>query len=143
LLEVKDGKAKEVWTDADKDNVDKSLLCHWNTPIHHNGFVYGSSARHEIDADVRCVELATGDVKWKKRRTNRCSLLLVDGHFVCLSEYGDLSLFKPNPEKYDEVSRVELPLDAPCWAAPVLSRGLLYVRGKGKLIAYELIPQKR
>jgi outer membrane protein assembly factor BamB len=143
LLDLKTGKPKEVWTDADKDRVDKSLMCHWNTPVYHNGFVYGSSGRHDSDADVRCVELATGDVKWRKRRTARCSLMLVDGHVVSLSEYADLTLFKANPERYEEVSRVELPFDAPCWAPPVLSRGLLYVRGKGKLIAYDLIPQKK
>ena len=143
LLDLKGGKPREVWTDAEKDRVDKALMCHWNTPIHHNGFVYGCSGRHDSDADVRCVELATGDVKWRKRRTARCSLLFADGHFICLSEYADLTLFKANPEKYEEVSRFELPLDAPCWAPPVLSRGLLYVRGKGKLIAYELIPPKR
>ena len=71
------------------------------------------------------------------------ALLFADGHFVCLSEFGDLSLFNPNPAKYDEVSRVELPLEAPCWAPPVLSRGLLYVRGKGKLLALELIAPKK
>ena len=142
LIDLKDGKPKEVWTDADKDRLDKALACHWNTPVHHAGFVYGSSGRHDSDADVRCVELATGDVKWTKKRTYRCSLLFADGHFVCLSESGELSLFKANPAKYDEVSRYELPLDGPCWAPPVLSRGLLYVRGKGKLLALELIPPK-
>lgn len=143
FLDLKTGTPREVWTDADKDRVDKSLMCHWNTPVHHNGFVYASSGRHDSDADVRCVELATGDVKWKKRRTTRCSMMLVDGHVVCVSEYGDLTMFKATPDRYDEVSRFELPLDAPCWAPPVLSRGLLYVRGKGKLIAYELTPPKK
>ena len=33
----------------------------------------------------------------------RTSLLLVDGHFVCLGEYGRLQLLKVSPEKYDVV----------------------------------------
>jgi len=140
LLDFKDGKPKEVWTDADKDAVDKSLACHWNTPIHVNGFVYGSSGRHTEDADLRCIDLATGDLKWRQKRTKRCSLTFVDGHFLCLSEYGDLSLLKVNPQKYEEVAKYEVPeLKYPCWAAPVVSNGLLYVRGKGKLVALELI----
>lgn len=144
LLQFKNGKPAEVWTDADKDRFDKSLLCHWNTPIHHAGYIYGCSGRHDNEADVRCVELATGEVKWKKRRTFRCTLLMVDGHLVCLSEYGDLSLIKVNPEKYEEVSKYQVKeLVNPCWAPPVLSRGLLYLRGKDKLVCLELIPGKK
>jgi len=143
FLDLKGGKPKEIWTDKDNDLVDKSLACHWNTPIHVGGFVYGSSGRHTEDADVRCVELATGELKWRKKRTKRCSLTLVDGHFICLSEYGELSLLKVNSAKYDAVSSYEVPgLEYPCWAAPVVSDGLLYVRGKEKLIVLELIAKK-
>lgn len=144
LLDLKGGKPKEIWSDADKDRLDKSLLCHWNTPIHANGFVYGCSGRHDNEADLRCLELATGDIKWIKRKTFRCTLLQVDQHFVSLSEYGMLTLFKVNPEKYEEVSKYEVPeLSYPCWAPPVLSNGILYLRGKGKLVALELIPGRK
>ena len=34
-------------------------------------------------------------------------------------------------------------LESPCWAAPIVSNGLLYVRGKHYLACMELIPQKR
>lgn len=143
LLDLKGGKPKEVWTDKDKDAGDRSLMCHWNTPVRAGGFVYGSSGRHTEDADIRCVELATGDVKWRKTRTTRCSLTLADGHLISLSEYGDLALLNVNAAKYDEVSKYEVPgLEYPCWAPPVVSNGLLYVRGKGKLLALELIPKK-
>jgi outer membrane protein assembly factor BamB len=143
LLELKDGKVKEVWSDAEKEAFDKSLMCHWNTPVHVDGYVYGSSGRHTPDADIRCIELATGDLMWREKRTTRCSLLYVDGHFLSLSEAGELRLFKPNPKKYEEVAKWEVDdLKYPCWAPPVLSRGLLYVRGQGKLLCLELIPAK-
>ncbi|MCI0702398.1 MAG: PQQ-like beta-propeller repeat protein [Planctomycetia bacterium] len=144
FIDLKGGKPKEIWTDREKDRLDKSLMCHWNTPIHVDGFVYGSSGRHTEDGDLRCIELATGDLKWRQKRTTRCSLTLIDGHFICLSEYCDLSLIKVNSTKFEEVSKYEVPgLEYPCWASPVLSNGLLYVRGKGKLLALELIPQKK
>ena len=143
LLDLTGGKPKVVWSDLEKDRLDQSLRCHWNTPVHHAGFAYASSGRHDSEADLRCLDLATGDVKWKQRRTYRCSLLLVDGHLVNLSEYGELSLLKVNPEKYDEVSKYQVPeLKYPCWAAPVLSDGRLYVRGKERLVCLELIPKK-
>ena len=139
LLDLKTGTPKVVWSDAEKDVVDKALMCHWNTPIAVNGYLYGCSGRHTRDGDLRCVELATGDVKWVQKRTKRCSLTLVDGHFVCMGEYGELSLIKVNPAKYEEVSKYEPGLDYPCWAAPVVSNGLLYVRGKEKLLALKLM----
>ena len=124
--------------------MDRSLACHWNTPIHIDGFVYGCSGRNTEDADIRCIELATGDLKWRQKRTKRCSFTLVDGHLVSLSEYGMLSLIKPNADKYQEVSKYEVrELEYPCWAAPVVSNGLVYVRGKDKLLALELIPAKK
>ena len=143
LLDLKGPKPAVAWSDADKDRGEEALKCHWNTPIVVGGFVYGSSGRNTGDADLRCVELATGEVKWTQRRTYRCTLTLVDGHFVCLSEGGRLSLLKPNPAKYDEVS-ASAPdeLQYPCWAPPVVADGRLYVRGKGRLVCLELIPKK-
>ncbi|HSQ57134.1 MAG TPA: hypothetical protein VLM40_15495, partial [Gemmata sp.] len=135
---------KPIWSDLEKDRLDKSLQCHWNTPIHVDGFVYGCSGRHTEDASLRCVELKTGDVKWERRRTTRCTLLHVDGHLISMSEYGVLSLIKVNPKQYEEVSKYAVPeLLYPCWAPPELSDGILYLRGKGKLVALELIPPKQ
>jgi hypothetical protein len=34
-------------------------------------------------------------------------------------------------------------LESPCWAAPVLSHGLMYLRGKDRLVCVELIPEKK
>jgi outer membrane protein assembly factor BamB len=143
LLDVKNGAVKTVWTDDDKDRFEKSLTAHWCTPIHVGGFVYGSSGRNDNDADVRCVELATGDVKWTLRRASRCSFTLVDGHMIGLGEFGELFLFKPNPARYEEVSRYRVPeLSYPCWAPPVVSDGRLYVRGKERLLCLELMAKK-
>jgi outer membrane protein assembly factor BamB len=148
LLRVKPGGYDVLWTDAEKRR--KSMQCHWSTPILHNGYLYGCSGRHPNNAELRCIELATGKVMWSRPGLTRTSLLLVDGHFICLAEQGDLLLLKVNPQKYQEASRTEsVPgkpnealLEYPCWAAPVLSHGLLYVRDKDKLVCLELIPEK-
>lgn len=156
LLEVKPGGYKVLWSDKDKGR-DKSMQCHWMTPIYKDGYLYGCSGRHE-DAVLRCIELASGKEMWSKEDLTRTSLLMVDGHFVCLGENGVLRLLKVNPKKYEEVSRMivfppgqdgkpdrtEPPLlRYPCWAAPVLSHGLMYVRGKNHLVCLELIPAKK
>jgi outer membrane protein assembly factor BamB len=147
LIKVKPGGYDVLWTDEKKFR--KSLQCHWNTPIHVDGYVYGSSGRHTSNAELRCIELATGKVQWSEPRLTRSSLLLVDGHFICLSEDGTLRLLKVNPKKYDEVSSLEVKdpktqkplLEYPCWAAPVLAHGLLYVRGDDQLVCLEIRSQ--
>jgi outer membrane protein assembly factor BamB len=156
MLRVKPGGYDVVWSDADKR--DKSMQCHWSTPIYADGYLYGCSGRHPQDAELRCIEYATGKVMWSQLELARTSLLMVDRHLVCLGEEGRLLLIKVNPWKYVEVSRMESrhrvrPEAAsgmvlsqilyPAWAAPVLSHGLLYLRGKDNLVCLELIPQKR
>jgi outer membrane protein assembly factor BamB len=146
LLKIKPGGYDVLWTDADK-RFDKSMRCHWNTPIYHEGYLYGCSGRHTHEAELRCIELATGKVMWSQPDLSRSSLLMVDGHFVCLTEDGKLLLLKVNPNKYEEISRMELYkpgssdslLRPPCWAAPILSHGRLYVRGNDKLLCLELV----
>lgn len=143
LLRLNRDKIEEVWTDLGRGRTAR-LRCHWNTPIHVDGYVYGCSGRHTNEAELRCVEWATGNVVWRERGMTRGSLLLVDGHFLYLCEDGLLVLIKVNPQRYEEVARWDLGeaglLEYPCWAAPVLSHGLLYLRGKGRLICAELIP---
>ena len=145
VLKVKPGGYELVWSDGRRR--DRSLMTHWNTPIHLDGYVYGSSGRHTQEAELRCVELATGKVQWSQPRLTRSSLLYVDGHLVCLGEDGALRLLKANPKQYEEVGRLVLKspegeplLKYPAWAAPILSHGLLYVRGKDRLVCLELIP---
>lgn len=158
LLAVRPDGCTEVWTDRDKGRRAKSLLCHWMTPIYVNGHVYASSGRHKGEAELRGVELATGKVRWREPDLTRAALLLVDEHFVLLGEDGWLRLVKVNPDRYEEVSRVLLRqpgrdgkpdpdgeplLEEPCWAAPILSHGLLYVRGDRRLVCLELISAQR
>jgi outer membrane protein assembly factor BamB len=155
LLRVKPGEAKVVWSD-EKRRRDKALQTHWNTPIHVDGYLYASSGRHTENAELRCVELASGKVMWSQADLTRSSLLYVDGHFVCLSEDGTLRLIRVNPDKYDLVAETVLVTKAaqpnpfgfrptrllkyPAWAAPILSHGLLYVRGADRLVCLELVP---
>ncbi len=157
LLRVRPGGYEVVWSDKDNRR-DKRLQTHWNTPVHHEGYVYASSGRHSNEAELRCVELRTGRVMWSQPGLSRASLLYVDGHFVVLPESGELLLIKATPEKFEPValSVLEGPdegatapglaprrmLNYPAWAAPILSHGLLYVRGHDRLVCLDLIPEK-
>lgn len=150
LLEVEKESFSELRRDRPGARPRQALKTHWNTPVLQNGYVYGSSGRNAGDAQLVCVNWNTGVVGWSEGGLGRASTTLVDGHLLVLGEYGDLVLARATAEKYDELSRVR-PVDAasgrellvaPCWAAPVIARGLLFVRGNGRVVCLDLLPAR-
>ncbi len=136
---------EEVWTDRGRRR-NQAMALHWNTPIEHEGYLYGSSGYHAPEAELRCVDWKTGQVKWSQPDMGRSSLLLVDGRLVCLSEDGTLRIVRPTPERYDELAKWELKTDDgtpllayPAWAAPALAHGLLYIQGADRLVCLKLL----
>jgi outer membrane protein assembly factor BamB len=157
LLAVRPGGYDLVWADSSRSR-QKAMQTHWNTCIAHKGFLYGSSGRHTYNAELRCIEMETGRVRWSEPGLGRASLLYVDEHLISIGESkGELILFRANPERFEEVSRVTLAepsrgpslagfgpgplLGTDCWSAPVLAHGLLYVRGDERMVCLEVIPQ--
>ena len=149
LLRVKPGDYDVVWQDP--PGRDKSMMCHWNTPIHHKGYLYGSSGRHKANAELRCIQWSSGKVMWSEPRLTRASLLYVDNHLICLSEDGILRLIEATPEAYRPRAEVQLRdesgskplLKEPAWAAPILARGLLYVRGRDRVVCLDLTGNRK
>ena len=142
MLKARAGKDPQVvWQDELKSR-DKALQTHWNTPIVHKGRVYACSGRHSANAELRCVDWKSGKVLWSEPKLSRTSLTYLDGHLLCQGEYGVLRVLKANPEKFDEVALLPMRLEYPCWAAPVVSHGLMWVRGEGVLACIDIIPQE-
>jgi outer membrane protein assembly factor BamB len=153
LLRVRpDGKAvDEVWRGL-------QLEMHWARPILHAGNLFAFSGRNEPDARFRCVEFATGRVKWERGEGwpnaghskleegekppnvfGRGSLILAEGKLIALGEAGLLGLFRPNANKVEELARWQVPgLRYPCWAGPVLANKRLYLRSEERLVCYDL-----
>ncbi|GAA4422950.1 PQQ-binding-like beta-propeller repeat protein [Bremerella cremea] len=143
LLKVKPGGYEVVWKDEERSR-NHAMETHWNTAVYQDGYLYASSGRHSHQAELRCIDWKTGKVMWAEEGLSRSSLLLADGHLICLSEDGVLRLLKVNPEKYELVSQSYLRsangrplLRAPAWAAPILSDGRLFVRGEDRLVCLE------
>lgn len=166
LLKVKpDGRSFDV-VYRDK----RGMSTHWSTPIHLDGYLYGFSGRHEQEAQLQCLDRETGELQWQTngltRDVNeieqdpntgklrdkatgepvpwpfygRGSKILADGKFIILAERGTLSLVKPDPKQFTEISRCSFPeLGYPSWAAPVLSRGRLFLRSESHLVCLDLM----
>ena len=140
LVEVEDEQCNVVWSGRGRRK--KSLAAHWGTPVLHQGYLYGSSGRHSSSAELRCVELATGDVKWIRRGFGRCSVTLVGDHLILLGERGRLALVEATPDEFrlitERTATKEFSLEPDCWAAPIVARGRLYVRGGKKVGCFQL-----
>ncbi len=146
LLEVSLKGATAIRQDP-ANRREQTLRAHWATPIELDGYLFGCSGRNEPDSDLRCIAWSTGKPQWIDPRRVRTSLLSIDGHFVVLEEFGLLQLIKANPKKLEVVTSIDLSqpqagglrFSPPCWAAPIVSHGLMYVRGEQELACYELI----
>ncbi len=145
LLEIApDNKSvKEIWRGT-------GLEMHWSTPNLIDGNLYAFSGRNEPDAFLRCVDYKTGKILWQRDERwrghaptsmtfGRGSTIYADGRLYALGEAGLFGIFKPNPEKVEELARWQVPsLHYPCWAAPVLSEGRLYLRSEDQLVCLSL-----
>ena len=141
LLRIGDREPEVVWKDPRRP---KSLKLHWMTPIHHAGYLYASSGSGSGDAQLRCVEVASGEVQWSEGGLGRSTILYADGRLIVLTEYGELLLVEPTPEAFRRIAALT-PEDErgpilrhPAWNPPILSHGLLYARGKDRLACFDL-----
>jgi len=171
LLSVTAAGLQTVRQDPAGSRPTRSLKSHWATPVLSDGHIYGSSGRNAGDAVLVCADWKTGAIRWSEAGLGRSSLVSADGYLIVLGEYGDLVLVKATPNEYVEVSRARLVtpaaetqsttlaadtqnttrretresslelLVAPCWAAPVIAHGYLYVRGQGRLVCLDLLPR--
>ena len=142
-LKFANGAAEIVWKDSLQVR-DKAMACHWNTPILHEGFLYGCSGRHRSNGEIKCIRWDNGQTAWRIKLDGRSSLTFAGKHFVNLSESGLVTCFQATSTGYVETGRLEkgkeeivLP-SYPAWSAPVIAKGLMYLRGKHELICYDL-----
>jgi outer membrane protein assembly factor BamB len=159
LLRFAPGAYSVVWQDPSRGA--KSLACHFNGPIHHRGFLYGTSGRTSAEAELRCVEHATGKVMWSQPGLELSNLLYVDEHFIVQTEHGRLLAIAARPERFEAVADANLGggapraastrsaaaapaplLRYPAFNAPILSHGLLYARGWDRIVCFDLSPRR-
>jgi hypothetical protein len=160
LLSISENELKPIWIDGNGIK-EKALRSHWSTPLLDGNVLIGSSGRNQPDTDLRCLFLNDAgiepgawkpELKWTKRNHDRMTGLIVDNHLILLGEEGALQLLEIKKEKLTILAQMELDqirdardgmplIRPPSWAPPVLSHGLLYVRGEGKVVCLELIPE--
>jgi len=132
LLRVRKGGVETLWKNDDV------LSSHYSNIVHSGGFLYGFEGRQERGAELRCVELATGKVKWTRAGFGCGATILADGNLIVLTERGDLVLVEASPAGYHERARSHVFDRLPCRANLALANGLLYGRDGSKLVCWNL-----
>jgi outer membrane protein assembly factor BamB len=116
--------ATELW----RLKGDKPVANHWSTPVFHEGYLYGMfSFKEYADGPLKCIELATGQVKWEKPGFGAGNVILAGNRVLALSDAGEVVLVEAKPDAYAEVARAKV-LDGKCWSTPTLSGGRIYAR---------------
>ena len=126
VIEVSDNKSTVVWEN-------KNIRNHFASSVVLNGFIYGVD-----DNQLRCVDFATGDVKWTDKASGKGTLIIADGKLIVLSEKGELIIAEASSESFKPLSRAQI-LGGKCWTSPALANGKLYARNaKGDLVCVEV-----
>jgi len=109
------------------------------------GHIYGFDLRdlqprhtRAARGQFKCIDVATGYVRWATDATGHANVLAVDGKLILLNDTGDLILARATPERYEELARTRLFEGQVCWTTPTLHRKRLYARRQSQLVCVYL-----
>lgn len=129
LLDVKhqsdSPRIEEIWRS-------KVMRNHFSTPVLHENYLYGFD-----NETLKCVNVKSGEEKWKKGGLGFGNLILADNHLIILSERGKLILAQATPLKYTQVASAQV-LTGKCWTSPSLANGKLYLRNQYEIVCFDL-----
>ena len=117
--------ARKVWENVVMKNK-------FNSSVLHNGYVYGLD-----EGILTCLDVNTGERKWKGGRYGYGQVLLASGHLIVISDIGELALVAAVPDRYSELSRFSA-LSGKTWNVPAIADGRLLVRNATEMACYNL-----
>jgi len=115
----------EVWKN-------RNMKSEFSNLVARGGFLYGLD-----DGILACVDLATGQRKWKDGRYGHGQVMLVDDLLLVQTEPGPVVLVEAEPSAYHEVARLQA-LHGKTWNTPAVAGELLLVRNDQEAACYKL-----
>ena len=119
LLNVSAKSAERVWKN-------KNLSTFTGSAVLIGGMLYGheTAGYKTANQELRCVDLATGTVKWGEKGFGQGSLIAAGDRLIVLGEKGELSVVRASPGKFELLARSQF-IGGKCWTAPALAQGRL------------------
>jgi outer membrane protein assembly factor BamB len=119
--------AEELWTS-------RYLKPDFVDLVSYQGHAYGNDG-----GILACIDLKTGERKWKGGRYGKGQILLLEnsGLLLILSEQGQVVLVVADPNEHREVASFQA-LEGKTWNHPVLVGDRLYVRNSQEAAAYKV-----
>ncbi|MCK5147169.1 PQQ-like beta-propeller repeat protein [bacterium] len=104
-----------------------------------DGFAYGFTSVNRKSQPLTCIDLATGEEKWRQELGRWGALSLSDGKLVILTGDGQFVVAEASPEAYNELHRsngvtmhdnegIKDMKGCFCWTNPSIADGRLYLR---------------
>jgi outer membrane protein assembly factor BamB len=84
-----------------------------------------------------CLDVNTGERKWKNGRYGYGQIILAGSHLIVTSDQGDVALVKATPDAYTEVTRFTA-VKGQTWNYPAIAGGRLLVRNSTEMAAYDI-----
>jgi outer membrane protein assembly factor BamB len=131
MLEISKSGKNDVFSvrEAWKTNRFKNKF---NSSVIHNGYAYGFD-----EAILACIDLKTGELKWKGGRYGYGQLLLAGDQLVVTTEEGDVVVVKAAPDGFHEVARFPA-VEGKTWNIPAIDHGLLLVRNTTEMTCFRI-----
>ena len=119
--------AEELWTS-------RQLKPDFVDLVTYQGYAYGNDG-----GLLTCIDLKTGERKWKGGHYGKGQILLLEksGLLLVLSEQGQLVLVPADPTAHCELASFQA-LEGKTWNHPVLAGDRLYVRNSQEAAAYKI-----
>jgi len=122
---------------------DQNLENHWASPVCYQGAVFGQFTPDGPNAELRCLDLASGETRWAVGGFGRGSCVLVGTNLLAITERGQLVLAEANTNAYVERARFQAIPNYQantnkCWNALSLSDGQVFVRSTAYAARYDL-----
>jgi outer membrane protein assembly factor BamB len=105
-----------------------------------NDFVVCEDAIYGLDGRVlTCVDVRTGERRWKKGRYGSGQVLLLADQalLVVVTDEGEVVLVAADPNQHRELGRFQA-IEGKTWNHPVIAHGRLYVRNAQEMACYEI-----
>ena len=129
------GKAEEVWSSLGKDS---QLRAEWQTPVIHEGHLYGldNSGSAGPITNLVCIRLEDHKTVWQKNRFGKSNLILADGKLFLTTMAGEVVIVEATPKEFHELGRATVMETTR--QAPMIANGHLFVRDDKEVVCIDV-----